>query len=199
VGKGEVEALQMVTAASAALSRDMLAFKETADRLRGLSAAPRLGAGALDPDMVLPGQAPRSAAAKPGVPAPVVRTELRDFQGLEGNTALTKRILLVVAFVAIVAALANVFYFSVPHARFLSAEAAGKGVASIETSGESAVVMVLPEWFTNVDSAVPQLNSVLREGGVKKAILIHPDGRPAGVLDTGTGKVSGLSRPRPKK
>ncbi|HEY2028628.1 MAG TPA: hypothetical protein VGH20_05415, partial [Myxococcales bacterium] len=49
VTKGEVESLQLITAASAALSRDLLSFKETADRLRGLAAAPRLGAGALDP------------------------------------------------------------------------------------------------------------------------------------------------------
>ena len=56
IGRGELENLQLLTAVSAALSRDLLSVKEMADRLRGVGAAPRLGAGALDPEVVLPGQ-----------------------------------------------------------------------------------------------------------------------------------------------
>ena len=63
IAKGEVETLQQVTAASAALSRELLAFKETADRLRGLAAAPRLGAGGLDPHVVAP-DAPKPVAQR---------------------------------------------------------------------------------------------------------------------------------------
>ena len=65
IARGEVEALQVVRATSAALSRDVLSLKATADRLRGLAAAPRLGAGALDPDVVLPGQAPSARPPPP--------------------------------------------------------------------------------------------------------------------------------------
>ena len=64
IGKGEVESLQLITAASAALSRDLLNLKETADKLRGIGAAPRMGAGALDPDVILPGQQPRPRPGK---------------------------------------------------------------------------------------------------------------------------------------
>ena len=74
IARGEVEALQVVRASSAALSRDVLSLKATADRLRGLAAAPRLGAGALDPDVVLPGQAPSVRPPK-AAEAPV-RAEL---------------------------------------------------------------------------------------------------------------------------
>src|SRR5206468_10985983 len=71
IGKGEVESLQLITAASAALSRDLLNLKETADKLRGIGAAPRMG-GHLDPDMVLPGQQPRPRPPPgPLAPAPV--------------------------------------------------------------------------------------------------------------------------------
>jgi DNA-binding NarL/FixJ family response regulator len=199
VGKGEVEALQMVTAASASLSRDMLSFKETADRLRGLGAAPRLGAGALDPDMVLPGQAPRpKQPTGPGAPAPV-RAELRDFQNLESNTPRTKRIFMALALVGFIIALANALYFGLPHQKELSPDTAGNGVQHIEVAGEAAMVTVSPEWLGNTDAMLPILMNVLRDAGVKKAVLVLPNGSPAGLLDITTGKVSGLLKPKPPR
>ena len=84
IGRGEVESLQLITASSAALSRDLHSFKEIADRLRGIGSAPRLGAGSLDPEVVLPGQMyrPPPKASEPMQ----VRAELREFQGLgEGS------------------------------------------------------------------------------------------------------------------
>jgi hypothetical protein len=188
----------MITAASAALSRDLLNFKETADRLRGLGAAPRLGAGALDPDVVLPGQAPRPAAkAAPSAPAPV-RAELRDFQGLEGGSGRGKQILLIVVVVAFIAALANAVYFGMPHHTLLTPELAGKGVERIDVSGQSALVTVTQVWLDLGDSTFPPLIAQLNEAGVKKAILIMPNGVTVGVLDCTTGKVSGFVRqPKP--
>jgi hypothetical protein len=196
VGKGEVESLQMITAASAALSRDLLNFKETADRLRGLGAAPRLGGGALDPDLILPGQAPRQKTATSTAPAPV-RAELRDFQGLEAGQGRGKQVLMFLAVVAFVAALANALYFGMPHHTLLTAEIAGKGIERIDISGQSALVTVTPAWFAFGESAIPPLAAALREAGVKKAILITPNGTPGGVLDVMTGKVTGLAKPKP--
>jgi DNA-binding response OmpR family regulator len=194
VGKGEVESLQMITAASAALSRDHLHFRETADRLRGLSAAPRLGAGALDPDMILPGQAPRPASSKPAA-APQVRAELRGFQNLD-RPANTKKVFMVIAVAAFVAALANAVYFSVPHQKELTPEIAGKGVERIDVFGPSALVTVSRDWLVNADAGLPPLVAALREAHVKKATLIQPNGAPAGILDVATGKVSGLAKPK---
>ena len=196
VSKGEVESLQMVTAASAALGRELLNFRETSDRLRGRSSAPRRGAGALDPDLVLPGQGPRPAPAKSSTGPVPVRAELRDFHNLDGGPRRGKTIFMVIALAAFLAALSNALYFSLPHDKELSAEAAGKGVERINTSGPSALVTVSPEWLGRAEAALPQLVSVLREAEVKKAVLLLPNGNPAGVVDVTTGKVSGLVRPK---
>jgi hypothetical protein len=195
VGKGDVESLQMITAASLALSRDQLHFKETADRLRGLSTAPRMGAGSLDPDMVLPGQAPRPAASKAASAAPQVRAVLRDFQSLD-RPARAKTVFMIIALAAFVAALGNAVYFGVPQHSALSPEAAGAGIERIDVAGESALVTVTPEWLSRGEAGLPQLVSALREGGVKKAVLIQPNGNPAGVVDVASGKVGGLAKPK---
>ena len=196
VTKGEVESLQMVTAASAALSRDLLHFRETADRLRGQSAAPRLGSSALDPDLVLPGQVPRPAAAKTNTgPAPV-RAELRDFNNLDGGPRRGKTILMVLALGAFILALANAVYFGVPRHKELTPELAGKGIERIDVSGEVALVTVTQEWLTVAEAKLPQLVTALRDAEVKKAVLTLPNGSPAGIVDVATGKVSGLARPR---
>jgi hypothetical protein len=194
VGKGQLETLQMITAASAALSRDMLSFRETADRLRGLSAAPRMGGGVLDPDLVLPGQEPRPAAKTSSATAPV-RAELRDFRDLDTRPGRGKTILMVVMLAAFIAALANALYFSVPQHKELSVEKLGKGVERVDVSGPSALVTVSPEWLGSVDTGLPPLVSALREAEVTKAILMLPNGNPAGVVDVATGKVSGLASP----
>ena len=196
VSKGEVESLQMVTAASAALSRDLLTFRETSDRLRGQSTAPRLGAGALDPAVVLPGQAPRPTPAKTSnAPAPV-RAELRDFNSLDGGPGRGKTILMTLSLGAFIIALANALYFGIPRHKELTPESAGKGIERIDVSGEAALVTVSPEWLVAAAANLPQLTSALREAEVKKAVLTLPNGKPAGVLDVATGKVSGLARPK---
>jgi CheY-like chemotaxis protein len=195
VGKAEVASLQMITAASAALSRDTLSFRETADRLRGLSAAPRLGGGALDPDLVLPGQQPRPVSRTPSATAPV-RADLRDFRDLDNSPGRGKTIIMAVMLAAFLAALAHALYFSLPQHKELSVEKLGKGIERVDVSGPSALVTVSPEWLGSADTALPQLVSTLREAEVTKAILMLPNGNPAGVVDVATGKVSGLARPK---
>src|SRR3989454_205222 len=90
IGKGEVESLQLVTAASASLSRDLLNLKETGDRLRGVAGAPRLGGGGLDPDLVLPGQQSRLKSLAAQQTLAPVKPELRDFRGLDDRPGRAK-------------------------------------------------------------------------------------------------------------
>ena len=191
IAEGEVESLQLVTAASASLSRDLLNLKETADRLRGVGAAPRLG-GHLDPDMVLPGQQPRPRPP-PGPLAPVpVKAELRDFQGLDHKPGRSKGVIALVVVAAAIAASANAFYFAVPHQQQVAVEGAGGGVQRIAVSGNSAVVTVTPEWLAAPDANLARLVRVLRAQKVTKALLTLPNGSSAGIVDVASGKASGL-------
>jgi len=191
IANGEVESLQLVTAASASLSRDLLNLKETADRLRGIGAAPRLG-GHLDPDMLLPGQQPRPRPP-PGPVAPVpVKAELRDFQGLEQKPARSKGLIALVVVAGAIAAAANAFYFAVPHQQQVAVEGAGGGVQRIAVSGTSAVVTVTPEWLAAGDANLARLLRVLRAQKVTKALLTLPNGNSAGIVDVVSGKASGL-------
>jgi hypothetical protein len=190
VGKGEVESLQMVTAASAALSRDLLNFKETADRLRGISAAPRLGAGALDPDVVLPGQAPKPKPP-PSTTVQPVKAELRDFQALDRRGGPWKATFALILILGFAAAAFNAFYLNVPHHKAVETENT-PGVVHVDVSGQSALVTVTPEFFAAADNNVRLLANALRERGVKKAILMLPNGAAAGVVDVTTGRGQGL-------
>ncbi len=191
IGKGQLESLQLLTSASAALSRDLLTFKETADRLRGISAAPRMGAGALDPDMVLPGQAPRPRQLpSTSAPAPV-RAELRDFRGLDAKPGRSKSVIMVLLVLGAVAAAANGFYFALPHHTDVPVSSAGEGIHHIDMIGDSAMVTVTPDWAAHADARLPLLVGVLREQGVQKAILVLPTGGTLGLLDVTAGKLSG--------
>ena len=193
VGKGAVDMLQMVTAASAALSRDLLTFRETADRLRGISAAPRLGAGALDPEVVLPGQAPRPKLP-PSTTVQPVKAELRDFQALDASRGGWKTIVAVVLVLAFAGAAFDAFYLNVPHHKDVVTENIA-GVVKVDVSGTAALVTVSPEFLARADNTVRQLTAALREAGVKKAILMLPNGATAGVIDVTAGKAVGLKSP----
>ncbi len=181
IGKGEVEHLQLITAASAALSRDLLNVKELADRFRGVSAAPRLGAGALDPDVVLPGQQPRPKAPVSQAPAPV-RAELRDFRGLDHKpSGRGKSVFAVLLFAGAVAAVANGFFFGIPRQQRVTVE--GTGIRSITISGTTAVVTVTPEWAAAKDTNLPRLLQELRSRQVKRAALQLSTGGAVGIID----------------
>jgi hypothetical protein len=197
IGKGEVEHLQQITAASAALSRDLLNLKELADRFRGVTSAPRLGAGALDPDVVLPGQQPRPRAPVSQAPAPM-KAELRDFRGLDHKPAgRGKGVIAFLLFAGAVAAAANAFYFGMPRRDQVSVE--GTGAQSIHVTGTSALVMVTPEWLAATDTNLPKLVQALRSRQVKKAILMLRNGTAAGVVDVAAGKILGGAAPTAAK
>ena len=194
ISKGEVELLQLVTAASAALSRDLLSFKAAADRLRGIGAAPRLGAGALDPDVILPGQAPRAPATKPGEPAPV-RAELRDFKALDRrDTGRARKVALALCAVLFVVAAANALFFALPHVREIPAEGLGAGIVRVDVAGKSALVTVTPEWVAAGGPDLAKLIEVLRDREVEKAMLTTTTGIPAGTLNVVQGRIIGLPR-----
>jgi hypothetical protein len=193
IGSGEVETLQLVTAASASLSRDLLNLKEAADRLRGVGAAPRLGAGALDPDVVLPGQQPRPRPPPgPQAPAPV-RAELRDFRGLDQKPGRAKPVFALIIIGAAVGLAANAFYFGVPHHEEVAVEATG--AQRINVTGSSALVTVTPEWVAAKDTNLPRLLRALRERKVQKALLVLPNGASAGIVDVASGKAMGMATP----
>jgi len=192
IGKGEVENLQLVTAASAALSRDLLNLKETADRLRGVGAAPRLGAGALDPEVVLRGQQPRPRSAAAQQAQPAIKPELRDFRGLEEKRGRTKPFFAVLLLVSSIVAAAYGFYYGVPHQVTLAADSAGPGVQRIDFKGEAALVTVTQQWLAASQANLPRLTQVLREHHVKKGVLRLPNGTAAGILDVASGKASGV-------
>jgi hypothetical protein len=200
VTKGEVETLQLITAASAALSRDLLSFKETADRLRGLAAAPRLGAGALDPDMAVPGQPVRTGPAK-AADKQQARIELRDFVALDGARSQGwKKAMLALGIVLLGGLAINTIYFSMPSMKPIPSDAAGKNVASIEIHGKSAIVVINQEWLDNAQSETSKLLPILRERNVAKAMLMMGNGRAAGILNVQTGRIIGAPAPaQPKK
>ncbi len=195
VGRGEVEQLQLVTAASAALSRDALNFKATADRLRGIGAAPRLGAGALDPNLIISGPAPRPLPSRTGEPAPV-RAELRDFTALDnpGGGARARKIGIAVLALVFAGTLVNALFFALPRVTQMSAEKAGAGVERIDVAGKSANVTVQPAWVAAGAPELTKLLEVLRSRGVEKAMLTTSSGAPAGMLDVQEGKIYGLPK-----
>jgi hypothetical protein len=191
ISRGEVESLQLITASSAALSRDLHSFKEAADRLRGVGSAPRLGAGSLDPEVVLPGQTyrPPPRAAEPAK----ARAELREFRGLGGESPESRgKRTLVVCMLALVGALINVLFFAYPRIHDVPPIA---GVARIEVSGETARITVASDFPERQEAAVAALMQILRERGVQRAMLVQRNGVVAGQLSVTDGKVYGLLNP----
>lgn len=195
IAKGEVEALQLITGGSAALSRDLLSFKETADRLRGKGAAPRLGAGALDPDILRPGQAPRPSQTRaPSAEQAPLRAELRDFASLDDSKPKRGlRYTVMLLSVLFIAAASNaIYFFAVPRTRELPIEAAGPGVQKIQISEKIALVTVTKSFLEHYETEAPPLLEVLRSRGVEKAALTLESGAGAGMIDLLKNKVTGL-------
>jgi hypothetical protein len=192
VAKGEVESLQIVRASSAALSRDLMSFKAAADRLRGLAAAPRLGAGALDPEIVLPGQGARPPPPKPAE-APV-RAELKEFEKFQESAPGTgKKAALVVVAIALVLALAYVFLFSVPRVREIDGRTTNiPGIVRIELGETAARVVVADSFVEKPEPALSQLMSLLREQKMSNAVLVTATGAPAGQIDLKSGATAGI-------
>jgi len=196
IARGEVDALQVVRASSAALSRDLLSLKAVADRLRGLAAAPRLGAGALDPDMVLPGQAPsaRPPPAKAPPEAPV-RAELKEFEKFaETKPGARRKTTLYVLFAALAAGAAYVVFFALPNVKEIDGRAANiPGVVRVEIGGTGARVVVSAAFVEKPEPGLTQLIALLREKEVSSAAIFNVNGVPVGQIDVKTGATSGLT------
>jgi DNA-binding NarL/FixJ family response regulator len=196
LGKGDVERLQVVSAASAALTRDRLAFKETADRLRGLRATPRLRAGALDPEVQVSG--PRRPAARPAAGEPVAKRESRDFDELDPvrRRVRRQRVLAAVAVLLFAAALSYVLVFGQPSVRSLSPEVLqrmGGKVLAVTLVDQTALVNVSKTFFTE-DRAqnLAALCQALRAHHVDKALLRMDTAPAAGQVDIGECKAIAL-------
>jgi hypothetical protein len=184
--KAQVETLQSIKAASAALSRDVLSFKEVADRLRGLSAAPRLGAGGLDPEVVIAQQQPSRPAA-PKSEAPQIRPELKDFAAFHEPPGRARtRVALTLGVLLLAAGVANFLYLT-PHVRDLPREQLPAGVARVEVSGTTARVVVAPSFAESPGGL--KLIELLRERHVDAAALFTQTGAIAGQLDVKAGKL----------
>lgn len=196
IAKGEVESLQMITAASSALSREQLSLKETADRLRGIAAAPRLGAGALDPDVQIAGQQPKAVQRKDAKEeVKQARAELRDFVGLDETPKAerNRRALLIGAGVLAVSLL-NVLWFSNRGARPASQallERAGTGVVSISVADKAALVTVTKAWLLPERRAVSlrAICEALHSEGIQNAALLVDGAGAAGQINVKGGCI----------
>ena len=195
IARGEVEALQVVRASSAALSRDVLSLKAVADRLRGLAAAPRLGAGALDPDVVLPGQAPSARPPPPKAAEAPVRAELKEFEKFaEAKPGASRRTTLYVLFAALAAGAAYVVFFALPNVKEIDGRVANiPGVVRIETGGTGARVIVSEAFVDKPEPGLSQLIALLREKGISSAAVFNVNGVPVGQIDVKTGATTGLT------
>ncbi len=187
LGKGDIERLQLVAAASAAVTRERLAFKETADRLRGLGAAPRLRAGALDPEVQLSG--PRRPAARPAAGETAAKSETYHFDQVDSARQRTRRrrALVVVAVLLFGAALSYALVFGQPSVRPLSPKAlrgmAGK-VLAVTMVDQTALVNVSKTFFTeNRAQTLAALCEALRERHVEKALLRMDTAPAAGQIN----------------
>jgi hypothetical protein len=200
IAKGEVETLQMVTAASGPLSREQLAFKEVLDKLRGLGAAPRLGAGALDPDVQAPGQAPRPQT-RPGLPVEQKRTELDDFAAFRNDPAQKnrRRTLLILSGV-LGLALVNALVFQavgMKEAASALVDNAGTGVLQIQVSETNALVKVTKTWFNSPQRRenLKKLCEALEPRKTQRAVLTLESGGVLGYVEIFGCKPVGLGPP----
>ena len=188
IGRADLDTLQLLTVANAALSRDLLVFKEAADRVRGIGTAPRLGAGALDPDIVLPGQIPRPTNKI--ADRPVMKPELREFDGLGEQPARSRKALLFLCVLAGAAAAAYLGFFAYP--RISEVRAPILGIARIEVSGKVARVTLSGDFAEHEARAIAMLTQTLREQGVERALLVR-NGSVAGQLSVREGKIYGFA------
>jgi hypothetical protein len=197
ITRGEVEALQVVRASNAALSRDVLSLKAIADRLRGLAAAPRLGAGALDPDMVLPGQAPSARPPPTKAEAPA-RAELREFEKFaETKPGVRKRVTLYVILAAAALAAGYVVLFALPGVKQIDGRSTNiPGIVQVEIGGTGARVVVSQSFVEKPEPSLSQLIALLREKNVSSAAVFNVNGAVVGQIDVRTGATTGLSGTR---
>lgn len=196
LGQGDVERLQLVAAASAAVTRDRLAFKETADRLRGLGAAPRLRVASLDPEFQVSG--PQRPAARRAADEPVATRQASDFGELDPQRqrARLQRVLMVGAALLFAAALAYALVFGRPSVRSLSPDSLpgmGGKVLAVTLVDQAALVNVNKAFFTeNRAQNLAALCAALREHHVDKALLRMAAAPAAGQVNVRDCKAIAL-------
>ncbi|HWE23111.1 MAG TPA: hypothetical protein VG496_04140 [Myxococcales bacterium] len=188
IARADVDKLQLLTVANAALSRDLLVFKEAADRLRGIGTAPRIAAGALDPEVVLTGQSARPIG-KSVVDRPP-RPELREFDGLGERPHRGRKLLLLLSVAAAAAAVAHATYL---YPRITVLREPIPGVARVEISGKTARVTLAQDFVDNQARAIAILTQTLRARAVERALLVQRNGSVAGQLAVREGKTIGLA------
>lgn len=197
VTKGSVDDLQLITGASAALARDAQNFRATADRLRGIASSPRLG-GALDPNVVLPGQGgARPQPTKAAAEKPQPRSEMRDFSALDerntGSGGKGRIILFAVVIAGLIAGSVNM-YLSIPTSKTVPAGEAGPNVVLIVATDSTAAVTLKAAWS---ESEIGPLAAALQKIGVEKAALVTEGGNSMGVLTVSTKKLFGAPKKKP--
>jgi len=92
--------------------------------------------------------------------------------------------------VGLVAAVANALYFGAPRITQVAAESAGQGVEKVDVSGEAAMVTVKPDWPSTGGTNLPPLIGLLRNRGVKRALIMNRTGGMIGTLEVATGRLS---------
>lgn len=176
----EVERLRLFASASAALHRELQAFRDLAARLKGARAVPR--SIALDPAAIRPAPAAQPRAARP---------RLFDLRGFDFSGAPRARLLALVLLLALFgAATLRALFFTAPDVEELAPTSAE--VEGVRVSGSSAVVRVHRGL---APAALPPLLEALRARNVTSATLILDDGRGAGQLDVKSGKLYGADPP----
>jgi hypothetical protein len=192
IAKGQTDLLGQIRSLRQGLSQDLLAFKACVDRLRGLEVAPSLGAGDLDPDVQIAAAAkaaPRKATQPQQEAAKKI--EFVSFEPTPQSSRRSRWLLISLGVLALSAA--NAFYFAQPHptgAKLTALEQAGRGVVSITTAKNRAIVAVQPNWLDQGDGVRQKLAQVLLEMKIEQAILTLPDGRPVGTLMPKTGRLN---------
>lgn len=179
----EVEQLRLFASASAALHRELQAFRDLAARLKAAKAIPR--SIALDPAAVRPG-APPSAA-----PPRAARLRLSDLRGFDFREAPRARMAVLGLLCALfAAATVRALFFTAPDVEELAPTSAE--IADVRVSGSAAAVRVHRGLGPG---ALQQLLEALRARDVTSAAIILEDGRGGGQLDVKTGKLYGAAAP----
>lgn len=188
IAKGELETLQAMTASRAALSRDLLAFKDTLDQLRGLETAPALGPGALDPEIRLREQ--QRAASKPVAEQATKKDEFAEYR--TGRSAVSKSVIAVVLSLVFAGTLYRAVTFFGSAQVTSETEAAAVGALRIAIVEKQATVTVSSPF--NKERVGPILEA-LRRHELTKGVLVSTDGVALGIIDVPSGRYIPLVPP----
>ncbi len=198
ISKGDTESLRLLTTLRGGLSQELLNFKKMVDHLRGLAAAPALGAGELDPEVLI-GKRPPPKPKAPTAEQQARRAEdeFADFR--HADRPKRTGLWLSLALCAFAISAANAFYFSRPRARevpLTDADRFGPGVVRVTSSVKTAKVAVTQVWLEHYLENSRRLAQGLLAMNIERAMLTLPDGKAAGIFDVRTGRIVAVSGAR---